>query len=47
MERNYNVLAASRDGAADFRGHLLDCGHYLAEERPAETADAIEDFFLD
>lgn len=47
MERNYDVPAAWRERAADVHGHALDCGHYLAEERPEETADALEEFFLD
>ena len=46
MERNYDVLAAWRERAPDVRGHALECGHYLAEERPDDTADALESFFL-
>lgn len=46
MERNYDVLAAWRERASDVRGHALDCGHYLAEERPDDTVDALEAFFL-
>ena len=33
----YDVLAIWRDWAFDVRGRALDCGHYLAEEAPAET----------
>ena len=46
MERNYDGLAVWREGAPDVRGHALECGHYLAEERPDDTADALESFFL-
>jgi haloacetate dehalogenase len=29
----------------DFRGQALDCGHFLPEERPRETAERLLDFF--
>ncbi len=38
-------LATWRDYAADVRGHSLDCGHFLPEERPEETLAALLDFF--
>ncbi len=41
----YDVLAIWRDWAGSVRGKSLDCGHYLAEEAPAETARALVDFF--
>jgi haloacetate dehalogenase len=41
----YDVLAVWRDWADDVRGHGLACGHYLAEEAPEETADALAAFF--
>ncbi len=31
--------------ADDVRGHGLDCGHFLPEERPAETLAALVEFF--
>jgi len=37
--------ATWRDYAADVRGHSLDCGHFLPEERPEETLAALLDFF--
>ena len=37
MERNYDVLAAWRERASDVRGLALPCGHFLAEEAPAEV----------
>jgi haloacetate dehalogenase len=34
----YDVLAVWRDQAGEVAGEALDCGHFLAEERPAEVA---------
>lgn len=45
IERCFDALADWRDYAADVRGRALDCGHYLAEDRPAETAAALLEFF--
>lgn len=45
IERCFDALADWREYAADVRGRALDCGHYLAEERPAETAAALLEFF--
>lgn len=45
LEAWYDTLAIWRQWADDVSGHSLDCGHYLAEERPAETADALLNFF--
>lgn len=47
MERNYDVTASWLERAADVRGGALACGHYLAEELPAETGSAIEHFFIE
>ena len=41
----YDVLSVWRDWADDVSGRALDCGHYLAEERPRETAAALAEFF--
>jgi haloacetate dehalogenase len=41
----YDVLATWRERAVDVRGHALDCGHLLPEERPDETLAALLDFF--
>ena len=46
LERWYDVVSIWRDWAADVRGQALDSGHYLAEERPDETAAALRGFFL-
>jgi haloacetate dehalogenase len=40
----YDVLSIWRDYARDVRGRALDCGHFLAEERPTETAAALIEF---
>jgi haloacetate dehalogenase len=45
LERWYDVLAVWRDWADDVQGKALDCGHYLPEEAPAETAAALRAFF--
>jgi haloacetate dehalogenase len=45
MHRLYDVLATWRELADDVRGRALECGHFLPEERPRETAAALRDFF--
>ena len=45
MEKYFDVLATWRERADDVRGQALDCGHYLPEEVPAETAAALRAFF--
>jgi haloacetate dehalogenase len=40
----YDTLAVWRDWADDVTGEALDSGHFLAEERPAETLAAIRRF---
>ena len=45
MERHFDVLATWRERFQDVRGNSLDCGHFLAEERPDETNGALGDFF--
>ena len=37
IERNYPVLEIWRERAAEVSGKALPCGHFLAEEAPAET----------
>ncbi|HMM49841.1 MAG TPA: alpha/beta hydrolase [Miltoncostaeaceae bacterium] len=41
MHRLHDVPATWRALADDVRGAALDCGHFLPEERPAQTADAL------
>jgi haloacetate dehalogenase len=43
----YDVLAVWRDWADDVRGQAIDAGHFIPEERPAETAAALRAFFLE
>jgi haloacetate dehalogenase len=46
MERNFDVLATWRERAAGpVTGQVLDCGHYLPEERPEATAAELLAFF--
>ena len=44
VERLYDVLRVWRGYASDVRGRALPCGHYLAEERPEETAEELVTF---
>lgn len=44
MERVYDVVATWQEKADDVRGHGLDCGHFLAEEKPEETLQALTPF---
>ena len=41
----HDVMAAWRERAADVRGQALECGHFMPEEAPAETAAALAAFF--
>jgi haloacetate dehalogenase len=41
---SYDVLSIWREQADAARGRALDCGHFLAEERPAETASELTRF---
>lgn len=42
--RAYDVVGVWNDYARDVRGQALGCGHFLAEEQPAETLAALDDF---
>jgi haloacetate dehalogenase len=42
--RTYDVLAAWREKARDVQGHAIEGGHFLPEERPAETLAALREF---
>lgn len=44
MERLYDVRDSWRPMAREVSGHSIDCGHFLAEERPEATAAALTDF---
>lgn len=43
--RWYDVLEVWRPWALDLRGQAIDSGHFLAEEKPAETLAALRGFF--
>lgn len=43
----YDVLGVWRGWADDLRGQALDCGHFVPEEKPAETLAAFRAFFRD
>ncbi len=45
MHRHYDVLATWRDKALDVRGAAMPCGHFLPEEAPEETYQALSAFF--
>jgi haloacetate dehalogenase len=42
--RNYDVLSIWRDYADDVRGGGLHCAHFLAEEEPDATIEALLEF---
>lgn len=44
MERTYDVEAVWREYARDVRGIPIDAGHFLAEEKPEETGQALVNF---
>ncbi len=44
---SYDVLSIWRGQAGDVRGRALDCGHFLAEERPDETSAELIAFLED
>ncbi len=45
IDRWYDVLAVWREWADRVEGSALPCGHYLPEEAPEETVDALLTFF--
>jgi haloacetate dehalogenase len=45
LEQWYDTLAVWRDWANEVQGGAVDCGHYLPEEKPSETASALIAFF--
>ncbi|MBU1375062.1 MAG: alpha/beta hydrolase [Alphaproteobacteria bacterium] len=42
----YDTLGVWREWADDVRGQALDCGHFIPEEKPAETLALLRAFFL-
>lgn len=45
MPKLYDVLETWRERAADVRGRGVQCGHFLPEELPEETANELLAFF--
>jgi haloacetate dehalogenase len=45
LPRWYDVMALWRDWASDVRGQEIDAGHFIPEEKPAETLAALRGFF--
>jgi haloacetate dehalogenase len=45
--QHYDVLNVWRQYATDVRGEGLDCGHFMPEEDPAGTAEALVKFLAD
>ena len=45
MHRLHDVLGTWRPLASDVRGHAIACGHFLPEEAPGPTQDALIGFF--
>lgn len=43
----YDVLGVWREWAPDVRGQALDCGHFIPEEKPAETLELLRGFFAE
>jgi haloacetate dehalogenase len=43
----YDVLDVWRAWADDLRGEAIDCGHFIPEEKPAETVAALRRFFAE
>jgi haloacetate dehalogenase len=43
----YDVLAVWREWAPGVRGQSLDCGHFIPEEKPAETLKLLRAFFAE
>lgn len=44
LQEWYDVLSVWRDWAENVQGRGIDCGHYLAEEAPEETYEALHAF---
>jgi haloacetate dehalogenase len=44
LHRRLDPLAVWRKWADHVEGHAIDCGHYLAEEEPDETYEALSGF---
>lgn len=47
MSRSYRVLETWAGKAKNLRGQGLECGHFLPEEAPGPTVEALRTFFLE
>jgi haloacetate dehalogenase len=47
IEKCFDAVSDWQKAARDVRGHALDCGHYLAEEKPEEVLALVQDFLRD
>jgi haloacetate dehalogenase len=47
LGRWFDVVETWRRWAEDVRGRGLDCGHFMAEELPAEVATELREFFAE
>jgi haloacetate dehalogenase len=47
LEAWYDVMEIWREWAPDVRGQALDCGHFIPEEKPAETYALLRGFFAE
>jgi haloacetate dehalogenase len=47
LERWFDVIEVWQRWADDVRGEPIDCGHYLAEEKPQAVSSALLQFFSD
>lgn len=45
MDSSYDVLGTWQEVASNVQGNAIDSGHFLAEEAPAETLQALTTFF--
>lgn len=45
LEQWYDVLAVWREWGSEVEGQAIEGGHFLAEENPAATGDALLEFF--
>ncbi len=45
LTKSAAVIEAWQERASDVRGQAIDCGHFLAEEKPEETIAALREFF--
>ncbi len=44
--QRYNILSTWWDRASNVRGWGLNCGHFIPEEAPEETYNALKEFFF-